>query len=177
MAWDDIRLSRLRPGPGVRYGRADLGSSLFLVSCSTPTQDKTTLVEFSSVATNPTQKLRFLARVCSPREARPTLLDYPVYLKPFCKSQQSHHPRTSHVSHNYHNFGIGAKKHPTRKGQDTGDQTWFQLVSHQSSPCQFQQMVARQLKLQEGLIKPGSLDQGACRPRSAHGPTDESNCK
>ena len=104
-----VTLPGLRPGPGVRYGRADLGSSLFLVSCLTPTQDKTTLVEFSSVATNPTQKLRFLARVCSPREARPTLLDYPVYLKPFCKSQQSHHPRTSHVSHNYHNFGNGAK--------------------------------------------------------------------
>jgi hypothetical protein len=80
-----VTLPGLRPGPGVRYGRADLGSSLFIVSCSTPTQDKTTLVEFSSVATNPAQKLRFLARVCSPREARPTLLDYPVYLKPFCK--------------------------------------------------------------------------------------------
>ena len=32
-----------------------------------------------------------------------------------------------------------------------------QLFSHQSSPCQFRQMVARQLKLREGLIKPGTV--------------------
>jgi hypothetical protein len=51
--------------------------------------------------------------------------------------------------------GITVKNHPTLTGQDTRDLEKSQSVSHQSSPCQFRQMVARQLKLREGLIKPG----------------------
>ena len=107
----------------------------------------------------PRTKIEILGWGSCPSRSEPTSPDNPFLENHFRETRRRDNSfsrdTTIALSHNEHNSGNCVKNHPTRKRQDTRVRTRVRLVSHQSSPCQIWQMVARQLKLREGLIKPG----------------------